>query len=274
MLLNIIICAAVLILLYLLAIMPKLRKNPAMKQFDGWLYAHRGYHNNKSKAPENSLPAFKRAVQKGYGIELDVQLTKDMVPVVFHDYDLNRACGVDKKVADLTYKELKEYKLFRSEERIPTFHEVLNVIGGKVPVIIELKIPWDPKNTCRIASKELENYKGLYCIESFNPFGLIWYRKHYPNVVRGQLSTDFIKDNIEGSKMQFFILKHLLFNFLTKPDFIAYHHIYKKDLSFSICKKLYKTTTVAWTIKSQQELEENKDYFDLLIFDKFTPEED
>jgi len=272
MLQGFLIFAAVLILLYLLAIMPKLKKNPELKKFDGWLYAHRGYHNNKSKAPENSLPAFKLAVENGYGIELDVQLTKDKVPVVFHDYDLKRACGVDKKVAELTYKELKNYKLFKSKETIPTFREVLDCIDGKVPVIVELKIPWEPGETCRAVAKELANYKGLYCIESFNPFGLIWYKKHYPHVVRGQLSTDFIKDKIEGSKMQFFILKHLLFNFLTKPDFIAYHHIYKKDLSFSICRKLYKVKTVAWTIKSQQELDENKDYFDLIIFDKFKPE--
>lgn len=274
MLLSLIIFIAVLVLLYLLAIMPKLRVNPDFKQFEGWLYAHRGYHNNKKpKAPENSLPAFKLAVEKGYGIELDVQLTKDKIPVVFHDYDLNRACGVDKKVSELTYDELKQYKLFKSQETIPTFREVLKCIGGKVPIIVELKIPWDPKEICTLASKELKNYKGLYCIESFNPFGLIWYKKHYPRVVRGQLSTDFVKDNIEGSKVQYFILKHLLFNFLTKPDFIAYHHIYKKALSFSICKKLYKVKTVAWTIKSQEELEENKNDFDLLIFDKFTPED-
>lgn len=272
MLLKICLFIALLILLYLLAIMPKLKKNPAIKQFDGWLYAHRGLHNNKSNAPENSLAAFKAAVEHGYGIELDVQLTKDKVPVVIHDYDLNRACKVDKKVADLTYDELKKYKLFKSKERIPTFREVLNCIGGKVPVIVELKIPWDPKETCEIASKELKKYKGLYCIESFNPLGLIWYRKHYPNVVRGQLSTDFVKDNIEGNKVQFFLLKNLLFNFLTKPDFIAYHHIYKNALSFTICRKLYKTKAVAWTIKSQQELEDNKDCFEWFIFDKFDPE--
>lgn len=271
MLLNLIICAAVLILLYLLAIMPKLRKNPAMKQFDGWLYAHRGLHKNKSKAPENSLPAFKLAVEHGFGIELDVQLTKDKVPVVFHDYDLNRACGVDIKVTDLTYEELKKYTLFKSKETIPTFREVLDLVDGKVPLIVELKIPWNPVETCLAASRELKNYKGLYCIESFNPFGLIWYKKHHPEIVRGQLSTDFVKDEIEGNKVQYFILKHLLFNFLTKPDFIAYHHIYKKSLSFSICRKLYKVKTVAWTIKSQQELDENKGYFDLFIFDKFDP---
>lgn len=272
MLLNLIILAAVLILLYLLAIMPKLKKNPSLRHFDGWFYAHRGFHDNSFHAPENSLAAFKLAVENGYGIELDVQITKDMVPVVFHDYDLNRACGVDKKISELDYKELKDYRLFKSREKIPTLAEALDCIGGKVPIIVELKIPWNPSDTCKAVSEELANYKGLYCIESFNPFGLIWYKKHYPHVVRGQLSTDFAKEKIEGSKMQYFILKHLLFNFSTKPDFIAYQHKYKKGLSFSICRKLYKSKTVAWTIESQQELNNSKDYFDLFIFEGFAPD--
>lgn len=272
MLLNLFILIVVLVLLYMLAIMPKLSKNPKVDQFDGWFYAHRGLHNKKTQAPENSMAAFKLAVEQGYGIELDVQLTKDKVAVVHHDYDLKRSCGVDKKISDLDYKELQEYKLFKSQERIPTFREVLDLIGGKVPVIVELKIPWKPHNTCIAASKELKNYRGLYCIESFNPFGLGWYKKHFPQVVRGQLSTDFIKEKIEGSKMQYFILKHLLLNFYTKPDFIAYQHKYKKGLSFTICRKLFKTKTAAWTIKSQKELSDSNDYFELFIFERFIPE--
>lgn len=261
----------VLIILYLLAIMPKLRKNPNQKDFEGFYYAHRGLHNNKQEAPENSLEAFRLAVESGYGIELDVQLTKDLVAVVFHDYNLLRACGVDKKVSDLDYEELLQYRLFNSDERIPTLREALDCVAGKVPLIIELKIPWKADKTCFAAAEELKRYNGLYCIESFNPFGLVWYRKHYPEIVRGQLSTDFIKEKIEGSRMQYFILKHLLFNFHTKPNFIAYHHKYKKGLSFAICRKLYKACAVAWTICSQKELDECKEYYDLFIFEGFNP---
>lgn len=263
----------IIIVLYLLSIMPKLRRNPQIKNMDGWLYAHRGLHNNKTDAPENSLKAFAQAVEKGYGIELDVQLTKDEVPVVFHDYHLRRACKTDVKVADLTFEELKQYRLFRSEERIPTLSEVLEVIDGKVPVIIELKIPWNPDRLCTRVSKLLENYKGFYCIESFNPFGLMWYKKHNPLIIRGQLSMDFIREKEEGDRYQFFLLKNLLFNFLTKPDFIAYHHEHKNVLSFALCRKLYHTMPVAWTIKSQEELERSRKYFKLFIFDSFIPEE-
>lgn len=269
----IILILVIIIVLYLLAIMPKLRRNPQLKRMDGWLYAHRGLHNNKTDAPENSLKAFALAVEKGYGIELDVQLTKDDVPVVFHDYHLMRACKTDVKVADLTYQELKQYRLFRSEERIPTLSEALEVIGGKVPVIVELKIPWNPDRLCSVVAKLLDNYKGFYCIESFNPFGLMWYKKQYPQIVRGQLSMDFIREKEEGDRFQFFLLKNLLFNFLTKPDFIAYHHEHTNVLSFILCRKLYHTMPVAWTIKSQEELERSRKYFQLFIFDSFIPEE-
>ncbi|NLJ97580.1 MAG: glycerophosphodiester phosphodiesterase [Clostridiales bacterium] len=271
MLLNLFILIVVLVILYLLAIMPKLRKNPKLEAFDGWFYAHRGLHDNKSGAPENSLAAFRLAIEQGFGIELDVQITKDRVAVVHHDYDLIRSCGVDKKIADMEYEELKEYRLFQSEERIPTFSEVLDLVQEKVPLIVELKIPWKPDNTCIAVAKDLEEYKGVYCIESFNPFGLGWYKKHYPQVLRGQLSTDFNKEKIEGSKTQYFILKHLLFNFHTKPDFIAYQQKYKKGLSFSICRKLYKSKAVAWTIQSEQELLSCRGYFDLFIFEDFIP---
>lgn len=263
----------ILVLLYLLAIMPKLRRSPDHVLFDGWLYAHRGLHDNKEEAPENSLRAFSLAVEKGYGIELDVQLTKDAVPVVLHDYNLKRSCKKKLKVSELDYEEIKNYTLFKSQERIPTLQEALDCVDGKVPLIIELKIPWKADRLCRAVSEVLKDYKGVYCIESFNPFGLMWYKKHFPKVIRGQLATDFNREKVEGSRVQYFLLKHLLFNFLTKPDFIAYHHIYKKDLSFTICRKLYRTRTVAWTIQTQEVYESSKKYYELFIFDSFIPED-
>lgn len=269
----IIIIIFIILVLYLLAIMPKLRRNPQSSLLDGWLYAHRGLHDNKTDAPENSLKAFELAVSQGYGIELDVQLTKDLVPVVLHDYNLKRACKADIKVSEHNYEELKEYNLFHSQEKIPTFAEVLRLVDGKVPLIIELKIPWKAELLCDKVSKLLQNYSGLYCIESFNPFGLIWYKKHAPEVVRGQLSTDFVKEKIEGNKFQYFMLKHLLLNFISKPDFIAYHHVYKTGLSFSICRLLYRVKTVAWTIQSQKDYDSSRKYYELFIFDSFVPDD-
>lgn len=261
----------IIILFYLLAIMPKLKRNKNIKGMDGWLYAHRGLHNNQSDAPENSLKAFGLAVEKGYGIELDVQLTKDLTAIVLHDYNLKRACNTDVQVSTLTYEELQKYRLFGSQERIPTLKEVLELVDGRVPIIIELKLPWKADRLCSTVAELLSGYKGFYVIESFNPFGLMWYRRHHPEVIRGQLSTDFIKEKIEGNPIQYFLLKHLLMNFLTKPDFIAYHHVYKNALSFTLCRKLFRTKPVAWTIQSEEQLEKSKEYYDLFIFDGFVP---
>ena len=166
MLINLIIFITVIVLLYLIIIMPKLRRNPEGKKLDDWLYAHRGLHDNHSEAPENSMAAFRLAVEKGYGIELDVQLTKDMVPVVLHDYNLKRACNVDFKVSEHNYEELDQFGLFGSKEKIPTLREVLELVDGKVPLIIELKIPWKAERLCEAVSGLLKNYHGTYCIQS------------------------------------------------------------------------------------------------------------
>ena len=271
MLLKVTLIIIIIAVLYLLAIMPKLKRNKNILGMDGWLYAHRGLHNNASDAPENSLKAFALAVEKGYGIELDVQLTKDLIPIVLHDYSLERACHTAIQVSALTYEELQGYRLFLSQERIPTLKEVLELVSGKVPLIIELKLPWKADPLCSKVSELLESYKGFYVIESFNPFGLMWYKKHHPEVIRGQLSTDFLKEKIDGNIIQYFLLKHLLMNFLTKPDFIAFHHVYKTALSFTICRRLYRTKPVAWTIQTEEQLEGSRRHYKLFIFDSFIP---
>lgn len=256
--------------LYLLAIMPRMVHKPDKKPFLGVLYAHRGLHDNGSDAPENSMRAFEKAVKAGYGIELDVQLSKDRIPVVFHDFTLERVCGVKGKVYDYTYEELQQFRLCQSEERIPRFEDFLKMVGGRAPLIVEYKVEWTDVSVCPLADKMLQDYKGTYCIESFNPLALLWYRKHRNEVVRGQLSDAFLQE--EGLKgLLYFVLEHMLLNFMTKPDFIAYNHKYYWTLSRQICKKLYRCLAVAWTIKSQKELEARRKDFDLFIFDSFIP---
>ncbi len=269
---TIIIILAVNIVLYLLAIMPRLGNRKARLDFFGVYYAHRGLHDNESDAPENSLAAFKKAVDAGYGIEMDIQLTKDKVPVVFHDFTLKRICGKEGKVCDYTFQELRELKLCGSEEEIPAFSQVLSLVGGKVPLIIELKVEWMDISLCPLVDDMLKNYKGLYCIESFNPLVLFWYRRHHKNVVRGQLSDGFLKSG-EFKGVLYVVLQNLMLNWATKPDFVAYNHKYAQVHARKICRGLYKNMAVAWTIKSQEELEKARDKFDIFIFDSFIPDE-
>ncbi len=266
----VLIIAAVLVLLYFLAIMPRLTGRAKRKDFLGVYYAHRGLHDNASDAPENSMAAFKKAVKKGYGVELDVQLTKDKVPVVFHDFTLERICRREGKVSDYTWQELKEFKLCDSQERIPLFADVLKTVDGKVPLIVELKVEWMDISVCPIADRLLRQYQGLYCIESFNPLALSWYRRYHNDVVRGQLADGFLKSG-EFKGILYFFLQNLLLNWITKPDFIAYNHKYADIAARRICRKLYRSMAVAWTIKNQEELERAKGQFDIFIFDSFIP---
>lgn len=261
------------IVLYLLMIMPRMCKRPDKKPFfDGILYAHRGLHDNASEAPENSMEAFEKAVEAGYGIELDVQLTKDKIPVIFHDFTLQRVCGEQGKVADYTYEELQQFCLCKSEQKIPKLADFLQLVDGRVPLIIEYKLPGMQAEVCAIADKLLAEYKGVYCIESFNPLALFWYRRNRKEIMRGQLAMNFLKsDEKEYSPLLYFALSHLLFNFLTKPDFIAYNHGDYKGLSRRLCRHLYHCTAVAWTIRSETELGARKQDFDLFIFDSFVP---
>lgn len=262
-----------LVVLYMLAIMPRMIKKPLRAPLMGVLYAHRGLHDNKSDAPENSMPAFQKAVEAGYGIELDVQLTKDRVPVVFHDFTLDRMCGVSGKVADYTFEELQKLHLLQTEQKIPKFEDFLKLVEGKVPFILELKVEMKDIDVCSKVSEMMKQYKGIYCIESFNPLVLRWYRKYDKGVIRGQLSDVFVKESKNTKAILHWTLENLIWNFLTKPDFIAYNHHHYRKLSRCICRYIYGNLAVAWTIRSQEELNARKKDFDLFIFDSFIPKE-
>lgn len=263
------------IIVYLFMITPRLFHRPVRKAFnEKKFFAHRGLFDNMTDAPENSRKAFEKAVEKGFGIELDVQLTKDNVPVVFHDFTLKRVCGVEGHVHDFTYDELQKYHLMNSDETIPTFPEVLEIIDGRVPMIVELKMHFLEFDCCRRAAESLDGYKGDYVIESFNPLALCWYRNVHPEVVRGQLSENFFKDKSvpKPARPFCYLLSLLLSNFATKPDFIAYNHHCKSNISFKLCRSLFKPVTAAWTIRSQEDIEKASDSFDVFIFENFVPE--
>ena len=278
--------------LYLLSIKPRMLGRPDYKPFFGHMYAHRGLHNMnptlcklkslgqnltsnmpptpsaKEEFPENSYAAIKLAADLGYGIEFDVHLTKDDIPVVFHDDTLNRICGVKGYLKDYTFEELQQFRLLGTNERIPAFADILKMVNGRVPLIIEYKVEKNADKLCSICDRILSNYNGLYCIESFHPLAVRWYKTHRPNVVRGQLSEDFTRQKFS---IPCFLLSHLIGNCYASPDFIAYNCKHRDELSRNICRKLYKSLSVAWTVRSQDELEKVARSFDLFIFEGFVP---
>lgn len=255
---------------YLFMVCPRVFGKVDRTPFEGLDYAHRGVFDNESDAPENSLKAIKKAVDAGYGIEFDVQLSKDDIPVVFHDATLKRMCGIDGQVWDYTLEELQQMKLADSEETIPTFQDVLDAVDGKVPLIIEYKMDRVDTKVCVLGHQLLEKYQGIYCVESFHPFAVQWYKKNHPEVMRGQLAEEFWKHNDKMAKGLAYCLGFLLLNFLGRPDFIAYKHEDAKNFSRSLCTKLG-ALPVCFTVKNQEDYERAKKYFNLIIFDSFIP---
>lgn len=258
-------------LMYLYLIMPRLH-NPDAGRLIEYYYAHRGLHNSEYGIPENSLAAFERAIDTGYGIELDIQLTRDNIPVVFHDATLTRMCGINQKVSDMTLAQLKNLRLGDTEQQIPTFAEALAFIGGRVPLIVELKMYSLSCRDCALLHAPLLDYTGTYSIESFNPFVLNWYRKYHPRIIRGQLATNFIREEGLNHIFVHFILKSMMLNWLSKPDFIAYDWKYRHELSMWLCHRLYRATTVAWTIRDRFQMDQCRKHYDTVIFENFLPQ--
>jgi Glycerophosphoryl diester phosphodiesterase len=259
----------IIIILYLLAICPRLLKRKTVSQFCQKNYAHRGLFSNSKGIPENSLPAFQNAVRAGYGIELDVQITKDNKVVVFHDDTLSRMCQIDSRVCEKTYEELQELSLLQTKYKIPLLSDILSLVDGKIPLLIEIKLTTACLDTCVLVNEVLLNYHGDYCIESFNSLVLLWYRRHRPDIIRGQLSANLTKPIADGGLILSFIIKHLLSNFLSAPDFIAYAYNHTSNISFWINKYIYKVPIFAWTIRSEAVYNKVINSFDSFIFENF-----
>ena len=256
--------------LYMILIMPRIFNKPDMSVLDNPLVAHRGFYDNTSDAPENSLKSFEKAIAAGYSIELDIQSTKDGVVVVFHDYNLERMCGVDALVAEKTYEEIKDLTLLHTTEHIPTLQEALDLIDGQVPLVVEYKGESTDTGLCDLADPILAAYEGEYCIQAFNPMILLWYRMNHKEVVRGQLAEDYLTKGSKSGAL-YWAMQNLFFNILTQPDFISYNFAYDDVLARKICTGLYGNVAAAWTIRSQEELESVKDEYEVYIFDSFTP---
>lgn len=219
--------------------------------------AHRGLFNNID-VPENSLLAFKRAIDKNIPIELDVRLTKDNILVVFHDANLKRLTGVDKPIKELTYEELKQIKLLDTNLVISMFNEVLSLVNGKVLIDIEIKVDDNVENICQILIDILKNYKGNYIVKSFNPKVVRWFMKNYPNVTRGLLIADNYKNKFYN---YLFTSKWIML--YCKPNFLA---VSKKILNtWKIQKLRKKYLLLVWTIENKEELLANKTLADTYI---------
>lgn len=227
----------------------------------GRIISHRGIHNNID-IYENTLEAIKLALNKNYIIEIDVHITKDNQIIVFHDYTTKRLLKKDLTVEDITYEGINNQDIFH----IPTLKEVLDLVDGKVPLLIEIKQLRKVGHLEEELMNILNNYKGEYAIQSFNPKVLLWFKKHYPSILRGQLSFSFKRTKFFKIKKIF--LKSMFLNFLTKPNFISYKY---NELSERKLKKLKKKNikVLGWTVKSKKDFKKYSHYYDNLICEDF-----
>ena len=265
------ICGIILliVLIWLYLVFPARSSREQRAPFEKRSYAHRGLYEKDQSVPENSLPAFRRAVEAGYGAELDVQMTKDGQVVVFHDDTLERACGRDGQICDFTFDELQAFPLFGSAERIPLFSGVLEIFSGRQPLIVELKHCPNQKELCAAVRKMLGAYKGPACIESFDPRIVRDFRRNDPGRLRGQLANPY--SGYRGLMPAYlgWMLSRVLFNAAARPQFIAFK-LAPKPLSVRLCEALG-AMKVCWTAREADRHEQLMQENDAVIFEGYRP---
>lgn len=230
--------------------------------------AHKGLFDHQT--PENSLSAFKKAIENNYIIECDVQIISDGTVVVFHDEQLSRMTNKDGYLKNLTKEDLPNYKLRDSDDCIPTLEQVLELVDGKVGILIDLK---ETRNRVgqleKAVCKLIRNYKGNVAIQSFNPLSLEWFAKHSPNVLRGQISCLFKGDEFKGlSFIKKYLLKRMRFNRRSKPNFISYDI---NELPNRFVKNYADLPIIGWTVTSQEQYRKMFNEVDNIIFEGFEP---
>ena len=256
---------------YVLSLMPRGSRRRDMEHYKGMVFAHRGLHTREK--PENSMAAFEAAVKRGVGIELDIHLTKDKKVIVFHDDNLRRMCGVDGRPEDITWLQLKKLPLGHSEAHIPLFKDVLMMVNGRVPLLIEIKIPDRDTELCRRVFHLLSGYHGPYMVQSFNSFALQWFKKNAPTVLRGQLSSDLHSLKKNYSTSVYLALRFLLCNAYSRPDFISYRFFNRNNISLLIVHYIFRCPVALWTIRNQNDYVLAKQHFDMFITEGFIPKE-
>lgn len=258
---------AILLLFALLYLLVFVRPQAKMPQKKTLLcgFAHRGLHGNG--VPENSMAAFSLACEKGFGIELDIQLSLDGEVMVFHDDTLVRMTGVDQKLCELNAKALKTLSLAGTDEKIPTFEEVLSLVNGRVPLLVELKGENFDTSLCEKAAALLNAYEGDYCIESFNPLLIRDMKKYLPDAFCGLLYTNVCREKKKNSVLNV-ALTLMATNFLAKPNFIAYDQKDRNSFPVKLTTKFYRAPKFVWTIRTDEEMAQAKKYHECAIFEK------
>jgi len=224
--------------------------------------AHRGLWGEN--IIENSLTAYQNAVDNNFPIEIDLYASLDGVLYSFHDKTLVRMTGEKGFIYEKTSNEINSLKLSNSNEHIPSFKEVLNLVNGKVPLLIEIKNQ-PRKDIVSLILSELTNYNGEFAIQSFNPLYINKVKRLAPNIMRGILATN-VKEELKDEKpLTKFIVKNMALNFLCKPHFISFDY---RGLPLRK-RKTKNKQVICWTVTDKPTIEKIKPYAKNIIFEKF-----
>ena len=267
---RILLAAFIVVILWCLMLLPR-RGHFGWDRLADARYAHRGLHDKDQGRPENSLAAFRLAAEKGFGAELDVHLMADGKLAVVHDSSLKRVCGREAVIEDLRAEDLAGCLLYDTQEHIPLLRDVLEVFEGGTPLVIELKsVKGNAAALTDAVMAELKGWNGTYCIESFQPGVIRHLRTHYPEVVRGQLSANFMNEESLGW-FQRVAMTYLLTTSFTRPDFIAYDYHDRSCPSLRLMRGLFRVHEVGWTIRDRGAMERLEADGVTVIFEKFVP---
>lgn len=243
-----------------------------MKRAPQWItetpIAHRGLHNGTDTI-ENTMEAFIAAGAHGYAVELDIRQSGDGEIVVFHDSDLARLTNCPQKVDELKWDQIKTLSILNTRSKISRLEDVMESIGGSIPLLIEIKDHPEIGKLEASLKKLLDKYKGPYAVQSFNPRILSWFKQNAPYIARGQLSGSLDEANLSG--LTRFLLRNLLLNFMSRPHFISYEAESFPKLSVLLIAKLQKLPILLWTIKSEEQAKTIENICANFIFEGFLP---
>lgn len=180
-----------------------------------WEYAHRGLHHEG--VPENSLAAAQDAIAAGMGIECDIQMAADGVPMVFHDWDLERLTGTAGLAAMVSAEAFEALNLLGTDQHPVRLARLLELVAGRVPLLIEIKsMPrYDVARSCRQVAPLLAHYAGDVAVMSFDPRVAAWFAAEAPGMTRGLVGTDSLQNGFEGVWRDAAALAQ------AQPDFLA-----------------------------------------------------
>ena len=229
-------------------------------------FAHRGLHDSNTGCIENSLSAFKAAMDGGFGIELDVQLTRDGQAVVFHDDRLDRLTGRKGRVADQPLSDLLSIPLTGSDDHIPSLNDVLKLVNGKVPILVEIKGPSDHIHRLeRAVARALRRYRGPVAVMSFAPAIVAWFRDHCPDLPRGLVASTRYRFDLGWRLSQPSVHKRLARDL--DPAFVAYD-IRSLPNGFTRAWRKESRPLLTWTVRSAGQLRHARQHTDNIIFEQ------